>query len=145
MSQKFAILSFPKSMIEKPVISRVIRDCDVEVNILQAKITPEEDGRMFVIFKGVQGAVDQSLSYLRDNGVLVILPSQNLIWDESRCVSCSSCVGQCISNAFSVDPETHRVTYDSERCIACELCIPACFYKAIESVGDHFKKNGAVQ
>jgi len=145
MVQKFAILNFPKSMIEKPVISRVIRDYDVEVNILQAKITPEEDGRMFVIFSGGPDAVEQSLGYLRESGVQVILPTQNLVWDESRCVSCSACVGQCISNAFTVDPQTHRVTYESERCIACELCIPACFYKAIASVGDHFKKNGVVQ
>ena len=52
MTQKSAILNFPKSLLDRPVVSQVIRKYEVEVNILQASITPEEDGRMFAIFRG---------------------------------------------------------------------------------------------
>ncbi|MCP4602988.1 MAG: 4Fe-4S dicluster domain-containing protein [Proteobacteria bacterium] len=142
MSQKSAILNFPKSQIDRPVISHIVKNFDVEVNILKASITPEEDGRMFVIFEGKQKSINKALGYLEESKVQVILPTQNLIWNEDRCVACTACVGQCSSNAFTVDPKTFRVEYNSERCIACELCIPACFYKAVESVGNHLKRTG---
>ncbi len=142
MSEKSAILNFPKSQIDKPVISYVVKNFGIEINILQASITPEEDGRMFVIFRGKNQSINDALSYLEESRVQVILPTQNLVWNESRCVACSACVGQCISNAFTVDPKTFKVVYNSERCIACELCIPACSYKAVESVSDHLKRTG---
>ena len=142
MIQKSAILNFPKSLISSPVISRVIRDHDVEVNILQAHITPEEDGHMFAIFSGKKAAVDKAFEYLKQNSVRVVLPNRNLIWDEDKCVHCTACVGQCPSAAFTVDADTYKVVYEASRCIACKLCIPACSYRAMESVSDHFRRTG---
>jgi ferredoxin len=142
MIQKSAILNFPKSLLDRPIISRLIKDFDVEVNILQASITPEEDGRMFVIFRGLGKDVDKALSYLKENGIRVFLPVKNLVWDEERCVHCTACVGQCPSSAFTVEPETQRVVYDAKACIACELCIPACSYGAVKSISDNLRKAG---
>ena len=142
MVQLSAILNFPKSKIDRPVISNVIRKMEVEVNILQAHITPEEDGHMFAIFSGSKGAVDGAFEYLKKNEVRVILPTRNLVWDEEKCVHCTACVGQCPSAAFTVEPETLRVVYNANRCIACKLCIPSCCFGACESVSDHFKRTG---
>ena len=142
MAQVSAILNFPKAKIDSPVISTVIRKMEVEVNILQAHITPEEDGHMFAIFSGEKKSVDDAFEYLKKNNVRVILPTRNLVWDEAKCVHCTACVGQCPSAAFTVDPDTKQVVYKADRCIACKLCIPACSYGATESVSDHFRRTG---
>ena len=142
MARQSVILKFPESLVDKPIVSQVIRQFDIEMNILQAAITPEEDGRMFVIIKGSSESVSLALGHLRHEGVGVLLPSKNLFWDENCCVSCGACMGQCTSSALSLDPLSQKLTFDSERCIACELCIPVCFYKALESVGAHLKRTG---
>jgi ferredoxin len=142
MIHKSVILSFPRSQLDRPVISTVIRSFDVEVNILQAHITPEEAGRMFTIFKGERTMVGRALDYLRSNDVQTILPVKNLVWDEERCVHCGACVGQCLSSAFATDTTSMRVVFDAGRCIACELCIPACPFGAIESIGDYLERTG---
>ncbi len=144
MFQQSTILNFPKALLGSPVISKVIKKYDLEVNILQATITPEEDGHMFAIFSGKKKAVSQALDYLEDNQVQVIKPEKNLVRDETRCVHCTACVGQCISNAYTVEPDTYKVVYDPEKCIACKLCIDACAFGAVESIGDHLKRTGAL-
>jgi NAD-dependent dihydropyrimidine dehydrogenase PreA subunit len=142
MTEQSAILNFPRSLIDRPVFTHIIRSYDVEVNILRASITPEEDGRAFVIFSGSDSSVDQALDYLRDKGVSVILPTQKIIRDEEKCVDCTACVGQCISKALTVNPETFRIEYHVDNCIACKLCIPACSYGALESIDDHLVTPG---
>jgi len=142
MSQTSALLRFPKSIVDTPVISRLVHSFDVEVNIVQASVSQDEDGRMFVIFHGERGSVKDALDYLRDLGVRVTLPVRNLVWDEDLCAHCGACVGQCPSSAFTVDGDTRRVVFDGKRCIACELCIPACSYGAIESIGEHLERTG---
>jgi len=142
MIQKSAFLKFPKRLVNEPVISRVIRGFDVEVNILQASITPEEDGNMFAFFSGERGAVSGALGYLKERDVRVILPARNLLWDEDLCVHCGACVGQCPSSAFSIAEDTRAVSFDPERCIACELCVPACSYGAVEPISEQLKRSG---
>jgi len=144
MFQQTAILNFPKSLIGRPVISHVIKNYDVEVNILQATITPQEDGHMFTIFSGKKQSVLKALDYLSENEVQIIKPEKNLVRDEARCVHCTACVGQCISNAYTVDPTTYKVVYNADHCIACKLCIDACAFGAVESIGDHLKRTGGL-
>ncbi len=142
MYQQSAILNFPKSLIDRPVFTQVVRSYDVEVNILRASITPEEDGRAFVIFSGEHQRIDDALDYLKKSGVNVILPSQKIIRNEEKCTDCSACVGQCISKALTVSPETFRIEYHVDKCIACKLCIPACAFGALESIDDHLVTPG---
>jgi ferredoxin len=142
MIHKSAFLRFPKGLVNEPVISRLIREFDVEVNILQASITPEEDGQMFAIVSGQRAAVRGAFDFLRQRDVRVILPARNLVWDEELCVHCGACVGQCPSRAFSAEQHSRAIAFDAGRCIACELCIPACSYGAVESIGEHLKRTG---
>jgi NAD-dependent dihydropyrimidine dehydrogenase PreA subunit len=137
MSQQSAILNFPKALIGRPVFTHIIRNFAVDVNILRASITPEEDGRAFVFFDGEDPQIEQALDYLRTNGVDIILPTQKIIRDQEKCTDCTACVGQCMSEALTVDPVTFRIAYHLDNCIACKLCIPACSYGALESIDDH--------
>jgi ferredoxin len=142
MVEKSAILTFPKDVMDTPFISKLVKDRDIDINILQAYITPEQDGLMHVIFSGAESVVEETLTYLTSMDVKVVLPTQNVVWEQANCVHCGACTGQCTSGALSIDPETFAVSYDKDACIACELCIPACSYGAIESVSDHLRKTG---
>ena len=142
MVQQSVILTFPKELVDRPVISGLVRDRGVEVNILQARVTPEEDGHMFAILRGTKRAVRGALAYLDEAGVRVVLPAQNILWDRERCVHCGACVGQCPSSALTVEPASRETAFHEDRCIACELCIPSCGYGALASVGDHLRKTG---
>lgn len=142
MIHESAFLRFPKALVNEPVISRLVRDFDVEVNILQASITPEEDGHMFAIFGGERAAVGAAFGYLREREVRVVLPARNLVWDEELCVHCGACVGQCPSSAFSIGEGTGAVSFDPRRCIACELCVPACSYGAVAPISEQLRRSG---
>ncbi len=137
--QKSVILHFPRTLLDKPIISHIVKTFDVEMNILQAAIMPEEAGHMFSILRGGEKAVQETLAFLERLKVRVLFPARNLVLHEEKCVHCGACVGPCRTGALSVDPETRRVSFDSERCIACNLCIPACAYGAIESVSEHLR------
>jgi ferredoxin len=140
MSQKSAILHFKPDTVDKPIVTQLVRDHHLIINILQAKISPEEEGTMFVTMQGTDKDLRAGLKYLEDLGVTVILPNKNVVLFEERCTHCGACVGQCLPKALSVDRATRRVVFDSELCIACELCIPACPFGAIESVTEHLAR-----
>lgn len=140
--QKSLILHFQRPLVERPIISHLVKAFDIEVNILQAYVTPDEGGHMFAILEGPEAAVARALTYLEDLGVKTVLPTRNLVMDDSLCTHCGACVGACRPGALSMDPATSRVVFENARCIACGLCIPACPFGAIESVEDHLRKIG---
>ncbi len=142
MIQKSVIFHFPPELYDKPVISGLIRNCEVEVNILEAYISPQQAGHMFAILQGEEGRIDDALRYMEGMGVSMVLPVRNLVWDETKCVHCGACVGQCRPRAFRM--ESSRVVFDSARCVACNLCIPSCSYGAIESISSHLKRKGEI-
>jgi len=137
MTKRSAILHFGSDLVDKPILTGLIRENDVDVNILQASITPEEDGTMFIQVEGDGANVKGAFDYLEGLGVRLVFPAKNLIWDEELCTHCGACVGQCLPKALAVDSTTSEVVFDAEKCIACELCIPACPYGALESVTEH--------
>ena len=133
MVKEKLVLNFPHSIMDQPVIYRFIKDHDVEVNILRARITPKEEGEMVIELKGknkqqLKAAVD----YLAERGVRIQPLEKDITWIIDRCTHCTACVAVCPVNAFTVDTKTMQITFDKEKCIACELCIPACPYRAME-------------
>lgn len=137
MMQKSVILHFSSDLVDKPIVNYIIKNFDVELNILQARITPEEDGTMFLLFKGETENLKKAFDYLDSIGVKTIFPHKKLAWYEDKCTHCGACVGQCLSKAFYMEPITRKVIFEEKQCIACELCIPACPFKAIASVSEH--------
>ena len=137
MVKKSVLLHFGASLVDKPIITGLIRDYDVSVNILHARVTPEEEGTMFVHIEGVEDKVSKALDYLNQIGIRLVFPRKNLIWQEAKCTHCGSCVGQCFPDALLIDNETELVLFKHELCVACGLCIPACPFGALESVDQH--------
>jgi ferredoxin len=129
---KRIVLHFPKRLVDRPIIYRLVRDYNLEFNILKASVTPEEEGLMVLELSGEQGEYDNGIKYLTENGVRIQSLSQNVIRNEERCTHCGACITICPTAAFEVEPLTRRVTFYNERCLACGMCIKACPPRAME-------------
>ncbi len=129
---KRIVLRFPQRLVERPIIYRLVKDYDLEFNILKASITPEQEGLLVLELKGDQKEYDKGIDFLVKGGVRIQSLSQDVTRNEERCTSCGACITVCPAGAFEVDPETREVLFNNEKCIACGLCIPACPPRAME-------------
>ncbi len=129
---KRIVLRFPKRLVERPIIYRLVKDYDLEFNILKASITPEQEGLMVLELKGNQTEYDKGIEFLIKAGVKIQSLSQDVTRNDERCTHCGACITVCPPGAFRLDPKTRMVIFDNEKCIACGLCIPACPPRAME-------------
>ena len=129
---KRIVLRFPRRLVDRPIIYRLIKDYDLEFNILKALVTPEEEGLLVLELSGEQTDYDKGIKYLTKAGVRIQSLSQDVIRNEDRCTHCGACVTLCPTAAFEVDPLSRRVHFDDARCIACGICIKACPPRAME-------------
>lgn len=130
--RKRIVLHFPRRLVDQPVIFRLVKDYDLEFNILKALFTPEEEGLLVMELSGEQNNYDQGIKYLTRSGVRIQSLSQDVTRNEERCTHCGACITVCPTGAFKIDPQTRRVTFDDEECVACGLCLKACPPRAME-------------
>ncbi len=129
---KKIVLHFPRRLTEQPVIYRLVKDYDLEFNILKASISPEEEGLLVLELKGGQKEYDRGINFLLKSGIKIQSLSQDVTRNEERCTHCGACITVCPSGAFELEPQTRRVKFDNEKCIVCGLCIKACPPRAME-------------
>jgi L-aspartate semialdehyde sulfurtransferase ferredoxin len=129
---KKVVLHFPKRMVDEPILYRLIKDYDLQFNILKASITPEAEGLMVVELKGEQKNYDRGVQYLIDSGVKIQALSQDVTRNEERCTNCGACVTVCPAGVFEYEPRTFIVRFNDSKCVACGLCIKACPPRAME-------------
>jgi len=132
MAKQRLVLTFPPNLVEEPITYRLIKDYDLVVNILRAKISPEEEGRLMVEISGEKRAVDKGIDYIKGLGVSIQPLARDIRWLEDRCTHCTACVPLCPTGAIAVDRERMEIFFDKDKCLACGACISACPYKAIE-------------
>jgi len=132
MPQKKVVLNFPPHLIDQPLTYRLVRDYGLIVNILRARISPNEWGRMVVALSGQGAQIEAGLNFLTETGVVVEPLAQEVKWLEERCVQCTACISPCPTHALQVDRSNLAVSFDRELCIACGLCLSVCPYRAIE-------------
>lgn len=133
MAIKKLVFSYPPSLVEEPVTYKLVKDFDLQVNILRATVRPRESGRMVVELKGSRDNMAKAVDYLEDQGVEIDTLVQELRYRSERCVHCTACTAVCPTGALSVEPKTRELIFDHGKCIICEACIPTCSYGAIES------------
>ena len=132
MQKKRVVLSFPPQMIDQAVTYKLIKDFDLMINILRARITPKEQGRLVVEITGKKPALDAGINYLKEVGVEIQPLAQDVKWHEDRCVHCTACVSICPPKALELDRTKMDVSFKKDKCFACELCLPVCPYQAME-------------
>ena len=129
---KRIVLRFPRRLVDRPIIYRLVKDYDLEFNILKASVTPEEEGLMVLELKGEQKEYDKGINFLIKTGVRIQSLSQDVTRNEERCTHCGVCITICPTDAFELDSPTRRVKFYNEKCIACGICIKACPPRAME-------------
>jgi ferredoxin len=132
MQKKRVVLSYPPHLVDQPIISRLVKDYDLMVNIMRARITPKEQGRLTLEITGKRAALDAGIEYLKELGVEIQPMAQDVRRHEDRCTHCTACISICPTKALDVDRTKMEVSFKRDRCIACELCIPVCPYRAME-------------
>jgi Fe-S-cluster-containing dehydrogenase component len=132
MATKRLVLNFPPHLIDQPVTYQLITKYHLKVNILRARITPKEWGRLVIEVSGAKKNLKAALEFVAEVGVDVKPLAQNVLWHEERCIECTACTSICPTGALSVSRPDMGVSFRHEKCIACELCVPVCAYGAVE-------------
>ena len=127
------VLTFPKALVNQPIIHRLVKDFDLVLNILRAQITPEEEGKMVLELEGSRHQIEQGLGYLKAQKVAVEPIAKDIRIDSQKCIHCGVCVAVCPQDALTMSAEDARLVFDRNKCILCELCVPVCPVKAIKS------------
>jgi len=129
---KRIVLHYPKRLVDRPIVYRLVKDYNLEFNILKALFTQQAEGLMVLEISGEQKDYDRGIRYLTESGVRIQSLSQDVIRNEERCTHCGACITICPTGAFELDPLTRRVDFDNEKCVACGQCIKACPPRAME-------------
>ena len=126
------VLRFPHQLVDKPIIYKLVKDYDLQFNILKASVTPEEEGLLILELSGGKKSYDEAVRFLTRAGVELQPLVKDVLRNEGRCTHCGACVTICPVDAFVVDPVSRVVDFHETKCIACELCIKTCPVRAME-------------
>jgi len=132
MVSKRIVLTFPHKLLDKPIVYKLVKEYNLVFNILQARITPKEEGLLILELTGKKEDYAKGVKFLTDMGVTIQPLSQDVKRDDSRCTHCGLCVSICPTEALVVNKKSMQVDFDASKCIACEICVKTCPVRAME-------------
>jgi L-aspartate semialdehyde sulfurtransferase ferredoxin len=132
MPSRRLILSYPPDVVQEPVTYQLVKDYDLKINILKARILPREGGRLVMELSGKKDSLESGMSYLASLGIEVKTLIREVKQDKDKCLSCSACVALCPTGALHVEEDGFEVVLDHDKCVICEVCVTACPYRAID-------------
>jgi ferredoxin len=124
---KFKII-YSHEIVEAPILSTVILETGVPINILEAKITPSE-GEMIVDIPVSGEDLARVLEALRKHGIEVREVGPTIEINKEKCVMCGACISPCPTGAITMVGDELRV--DDKLCIRCKACVYACPVRAL--------------
>lgn len=130
--KKRLMLTFSQKLVSQPIMYRLIKEYDVAINILFAKVLPNETGKLVVEFSSPdENRITKSINFLKSLGVKIEPISKEIVIDEENCISCGACSAVCRSGALSINKDTFELVFEPEKCVVCEMCIHACPMRVI--------------
>lgn len=130
MSPKKIVLRFSAATSDKPVIYNLVKDYDLIVNIVSAKINAHREGTLVLELTGDK--YEQGIEFLRKQNITVQPLAQEVVRNEERCTQCGACTAYCPSGALSMQRPAMEVTFNGDDCLVCLLCVKACPVHAME-------------
>jgi ferredoxin len=125
-----AWLKFSPKMVNKAVITDLIKNFDVSFNILRADINPK-GGKMLIEINGSEA--EKGIEYIEKAGIDVSPVKRVVKKDKDLCIDCGACVSICPVKAIVVEDDW-TVDVDDTECVGCKLCTYSCPTKAIKVV-----------
>ena len=132
MHAEMLVLRFSKEVVDQPIIYRLVKDYDLEFNLLKATIYPRKEGIIVMELKGHPKSFRKGIKYLRDSGVKVQRVAHEVRRNEERCYQCGTCTAICPTGALFIERPEMAVGFDAGKCSACELCCSVCPARAME-------------
>lgn len=126
MAKRRLVLTFPPEVVERPLVSLMVKEYDVITNILRAEVHEGEVGRMLVELEGNAKRLREGVKYLEDQGVQVEEAIKDIELEESICIACGACTAVCLPGALKVEAPDWELKLDKDRCILCGFCVDAC-------------------
>ena len=125
------LLRFSEKIVEEPIISQIILDLKVPINIITAQVS-SKGGEVLVEIP--DESLEKVVKEFRTRGAAVSIPKLIEV-DSEKCISCGACITLCPVEAITID-EDASVIFDKEKCIGstCGACVDACPSRAIRSV-----------
>ena len=125
------LMRFSEKIVEQPIISQIILELKVPINILTAQVS-NKGGE--VLAEVPDERRDEIVQALRKKGVTVTLPKLIEV-DTEKCISCGSCVTLCPIEAITMADDL-SIVFNKEKCVGstCSACVDACPARAIKSV-----------
>lgn len=125
--KKRVVITFPAGLAEKPLTYHLVQDFDLVINILFARISPEEEGKLVLeIGNSTEERLEQGLAFLREQGAKVEPLTREITWNEAECIHCGACTAVCRPQALTLNPQSWQLSFDQNKCIVCEQCVTAC-------------------
>lgn len=131
MTKRKLVLSFPENIVTKPITYKLVKEFNLEFNILRAEITPDMEGKMLLELKGDKTQIDEAVKYLTNTGVTVQEAAKDIVIDKNLCIDCGVCTSICITQSLTLDEKSHKLKFNKDKCILCELCLNCCPVSAI--------------
>jgi len=138
MLARMLVLRFPKEIVDKPIITNLVRNYNLTFNILKAQIYPRKEGMVVLELRGNNKDYERGFQYLQDIGVHVESIAQGIRRDDDLCYQCGACTAVCPTGALHIKRPEMEVLFESERCSACELCVRACPSRAMIVAFDRY-------
>jgi len=125
------LLRFTKEIVEQPIISQVILEKKIPVNILSAHID-QRGGE--ILAEIPETDAEKAVKAFREKGVTVDVRKLIEV-DDEKCIDCGACVSLCPVAAITFD-EDNSVIFNDKKClgVTCGLCVDACPVRAIGGV-----------
>lgn len=131
MIKKRLVLTFPEKIVTKPITYKLVKDFDIQFNILRAEINADVEGKILLEVKGEKDKVEAGINYLINEGITIKDASKDIIIDKEKCINCGLCPSLCITKALIMDKENHELIFEKNKCILCGFCENCCPVNAI--------------
>ncbi|MCD5405081.1 MAG: 4Fe-4S binding protein [Desulfotomaculum sp.] len=130
MVSRKIILRFGEETSGKPIIYHLVKDFDLIVNIIKARINPAKEGTMVLEITGKN--YDRGIAFLNEQNIKVQMLDEHVVHNKESCTSCGVCTTACPTGALYLKRPEMQVVFDSSKCIVCQQCVKVCPVKAME-------------
>jgi len=123
--KKRYVLTFPSDETNEPITYNLVKQFDIKINIIKARINAGEEGTLFLEMEAPKSNIEKAQQYLADNRISCQSIAKKVHWREEDCMHCGACTAVCFSEALTMD-NNRQLDFNTDKCIVCELCVKAC-------------------